>query len=82
MNYYLRQFGIELKNRNYAKRTIDLYTNKLAKYLEYINYNLKYSDHEKISTFLSNINSVESRRHAYVSIKLFPIRATPCFMII
>ena len=71
MNYYVTKFIVELKNRNYAKRTVDLYKNKLVKYFEDINFNLKYSNRDRISVFLSKIKSTESRRHAYVSIKLF-----------
>ncbi|MBN1696682.1 MAG: tyrosine-type recombinase/integrase [Spirochaetales bacterium] len=70
MKNMLDTFKIELKNRNYAPRTIKLYCRYIKHFLEFATGN-KLKPEERIKNFLFQQKSHEQRRLAYSSIKIF-----------
>jgi site-specific recombinase XerD len=70
VNQYLESFLRELKNRNYARNTINAYRAALTRFLVFAARN-PYEHAERVSRFLEQIEYAESRRIAWNAIKLF-----------
>ncbi len=71
MKNYLEDFTRELKNRNYSKNTVRIYTGHLKHFLEYSR-KTDFDPERRIALFLENEeSSSEQRRLAWSAIKLF-----------
>jgi integrase/recombinase XerD len=69
-NCYLQSFFRELKNRGYAINTAKAYGSRLGRFLKFKN-TTNFSPGDRISNFLSSMESNEGRRIAWNAIKLF-----------
>lgn len=71
MDDYYEVFIREMKNRNYARNTVSVYSRHIKHFLEFSRLTT-FDPETRISVFLSKeINTNESRRLAWSSIKLF-----------
>ena len=71
MRNYLEEFIRELKNRNYSKNTVRIYSGHLRHFLEFSR-RTQYEPGQRISLFLEKEHkSAEQRRLAWSSVKLF-----------
>jgi site-specific recombinase XerD len=71
MKYYLDQFIRELKNRNYARNTIKVYSSHLKHFLIFGSLS-ELDPYQRISVFLDQeVSTNEQKRLAWSSIKLF-----------
>ena len=71
MKNYLEDFRRELKNRNYSRNTVRIYTGHIRHFLEFSR-KTDYEPEKRIAVFLEKEkHSNEQRRLAWSSIKLF-----------
>lgn len=70
MDDYISKFRDQLKIKNYSARTITIYSNYLKKFLEYSK-KVSFTPEQRIIKFLKDIESEETRRNSYNTIRLF-----------
>ena len=72
MYNYFKDFCDEMKIRNYSVSTINIYSLKVKKYLDHIKSTAKNIEpKERVRNFLLSFSTSESRKHAYMAVKLF-----------
>lgn len=70
MNEYLNNFIRELRNRNYAEKTITTYSWHVGQFLKFST-ETDYAPGERIAAFLDGLNGPEEKRLGYYSILCF-----------